>query len=99
MKFELLNGKLSNIMTYTLLTVIDLLQNIITILLFTHIILSYVLSPFHPLRQAIDRVISPMLDPIRRLIPPTGGIDFSPMALWLIVYLVARILRELILNI
>ena len=99
MKFELLNGKLSNIMTNTLLTVIDLLQNIITILLFTHIILSYVMSPFHPLRQAVDKVISPMLDPIRKLIPSSGGLDFSPMALWLIVYLVARILREIVLNI
>ncbi len=99
MIFESLNGKLSNIMTNTLLTVLDLLQNIISILLITHIILSYVMSPFHPLRQAVDRIISPMLDPIRRLIPPTGGMDFSPMALWLIVYLVARILRGLILNI
>ncbi len=83
-------------MTYTLLSVVDILQGLITILLFTHIILSYVMSPFHPLRQAIDKIISPMLDPIRRVIPPTGGLDFSPMALWLLVYLIGNILKQLI---
>jgi YggT family protein len=85
-------------MANTLITIINVLEDLITILLFAHIILSYVMSPFHPLRQAIDKIISPMLDPIRRLIPPTGGLDFSPMALWLIIYLVANILRQLILN-
>ncbi len=85
-------------MANTLITIINVLEDLITILLFAHIILSYVMSPFHPLRQAIDKIISPMLDPIRRLIPPTGGLDFSPMALWLIIYLVANILRQLILS-
>jgi len=85
-------------MANTLITIINVLEDLITILLFAHIILSYVMSPFHPLRQGIDKIISPMLDPIRRLIPPTGGLDFSPMALWLIIYLVANILRQLILN-
>jgi YggT family protein len=85
-------------MANTLITIINVLEDLITILLFAHIILSYVMSPFHPLRQAIDKIISPMLDPIRRLIPTTGGLDFSPMALWLIIYLVANILRQLILS-
>jgi len=86
-------------MAYTLISIINILERVVTLLLFAHIILSYVMSPFHPLRQTIDKVISPMLDPIRRMLPSTGGMDFSPMALWLIVYLVARILRELILTI
>ena len=86
-------------MAYTLISIINILERVITLLLFAHIILSYVMSPFHPLRQTIDKVVSPMLDPIRRMLPTTGGMDFSAMALWLIVYLVARILRELILTI
>jgi YggT family protein len=31
-------------------------------------------------------VTEPLLQPIRRLLPRSGGIDFSPIVLWLIVY-------------
>jgi YggT family protein len=31
--------------------------------------------------QALDAVTEPLLGPIRRLLPPTGGIDFSPLVL------------------
>lgn len=86
-------------MAYTLLSIVNIIERLITYFLFAHIILSYILSPFHPVRQFIGKVISPMLDPIRRIMPPTGGIDFSPMALWLIVYLLGNVLKQLIINV
>lgn len=85
-------------MTITYITLIDLLENIITILIFAHIILSYVMSPFHPIRQAIDKIVSPMLEPINRIMPPMGGLNLSPMVLLLLVFFISRILRELVNN-
>jgi YggT family protein len=44
-------------------------------------ILTYFLSPYHPIRQMIDRFVEPMLLPIRRVLPPLGMLDFSPLVL------------------
>ena len=55
-------------------------------------ILQFFLPPYHPTREALGRIIQPMLDPIRRLVPPTGGLDFSPMILLFLVYLVRNLL-------
>jgi YggT family protein len=38
----------------------------------------------------LNRLTEPMLRPIRRLIPPMGGLDLSPMILLLIIYVLER---------
>lgn len=55
-------------------------------------LLSFVLSPYHPIREALDRIVAPFLNPIRNLMPNTGGLDFSPLILILAVVLIARFL-------
>jgi YggT family protein len=55
-------------------------------------LLSYFVSPYHPVREALDRIVSPFLDPIRRVVPPAGMMDFSPLVLILLIDLVSRIL-------
>lgn len=39
------------------------------------------LSPAHPVARFVDALTEPVLDPIRRALPPMGGLDFSPMVL------------------
>ena len=75
---------------------IVLVIRLLSILIIVHVVLSYFMSPFHPIRQAIDRIVEPMLAPIRQLIPPVGGIDFSPIVLLLLVQLIGTILVNLI---
>lgn len=72
--------------------IINILSQLITLLVILHIILSYFMSPYHVVRQAVDSVVEPMLAPIRRLMPQTGMLDFSPMVLIILVQLVARLL-------
>lgn len=36
--------------------------------------------------SGLDQVFTPLLDPIRRLLPSTGGLDFSPLLLFLALY-------------
>lgn len=49
------------------------------------VVLSYFVPPFNPLRSMLDRIVQPMLDPIRRVLPPTGMLDFSPLLLLIIL--------------
>ena len=52
----------------------------------------------HLVRMALDvldRLTFPLLRPIRRLLPRVGGIDFSPIILLLVVWLVQMELAAL----
>jgi YggT family protein len=71
---------------------INLLVQVITILVIAKVILSYFMSPYHPIRETVDRIVNPLLDPIRRIMPSTGMIDFSPLILLVLVQLLRRVL-------
>ena len=71
---------------------------VLTILVFVWVVVSWVAPPYHPLREALDRVVEPLLAPIRRLLPMAGPVDFSPMVLIILIELAARILSSLILS-
>ena len=49
----------------------------------------------HPLIRAIVRITDPVLLPIRRLVPPLGGIDVTPIAALLLI----QVARYLLINI
>lgn len=83
-------------MYFVLAQLINTLANLLTLLVIVSVILSWFMSPYHPLREALDRLVDPMLMPIRRFVPPLGGLDFSPMILILLIELVAWLLNTLI---
>ncbi|MBM3180392.1 MAG: YggT family protein [Chloroflexi bacterium] len=60
-------------------------------------LLSFFLPPYHFLREALDRIVDPFLNPIRRLMPGTGTIDFSPLILIIAVQFLSRIVIALLL--
>ncbi len=63
------------------------------IVLLIRIVLSWV--PHNPYNQAIRflyKITDPVLNPVRKLIPPFKGIDFSPI----IVFFALGILKQLI---
>jgi YggT family protein len=62
-------------------------------MLFWGIIIHAVLSWFPnaqraPAARMLDQLITPLLRPIRRLLPDLGGIDLSPLALLLLVQMI-----------
>jgi YggT family protein len=61
-------------------------------------LLSFVLPPYHPVREALDRIVNPFLNPIRNLMPQSGMLDFSPLILILAVELLSRVLISIILS-
>jgi len=78
--------------------IINMLAQFITLLVIAQVVLSYFMSPFHPVRQVVDRVVEPLLAPIRRIMPQTGMLDFSPMVLIILVQIVARLLVGLLIS-
>jgi YggT family protein len=79
-----------------LVYLINLLTNLIFWLVIIYVVLGYFVSPYHPLMEFLRRLVSPMLDPIRRIMPQTGMLDFSPLVLIILVQLVGWIIISLI---
>jgi YggT family protein len=49
---------------------------------------------FVAVHDAIARLFEPILRPIRRFLPDTGAIDFSPMVLLLLIYAIIIVLES-----
>ena len=79
-----LNGMLSlSILAYLLVAVFDLLRLLIEIYfwgIFILVIASWVGTVSHPSVSLVSQVIEPYMRPFRKIIPPIGMIDISPMA-------------------
>ncbi len=61
-----------------LLTIIDMYSFVV----FGAVIISWIRLPHNnPISQFVNSLTEPVLDPIRRMLPDMGGLDFSPMIL------------------
>lgn len=79
------------------------LTSLVLTLLFWAILIRAILSwvqpdPRNPIVQFLDRVTSPILYPLQRIIPPLGGIDLSPLVAMLLIELLKGLLVNAILN-
>jgi YggT family protein len=78
------------VLLYTLSQIIGYLISIIIVLVISQFVLSLLIS-FNvvnmqnnfvaALWKAINALLDPMLNPVRRIMPNTGAIDFSPLVL------------------
>ena len=61
-----------------LIQIIDLYSLIVLV----SVVMSWVrLPPTNPVNQLVEALTEPVLTPIRKALPPTSGLDFSPMIL------------------
>jgi YggT family protein len=80
-----------------LIPIINAIYYILVILIFARFILSWIRpDPYHPtwgpITRCVDQATEPLLAPIRRLLPATGGLDFSPMILLFGLYFIRSLL-------
>jgi YggT family protein len=47
-----------------------------------------------PVVQALNAITDPILDPLRRVIPPLGAIDLTPMIAIIVLFTISQILFE-----
>lgn len=82
-----------------LVTLINLLSQLLTLLVLAQAIMSYFVAPYHPVREALDRLLEPLYAPIRRILPQTGMLDFSPLVLIILVQIISRLLISIVISI
>lgn len=80
----------------TLAVIINGIQQILILLIIISVILSYFMDSYHPIRRTLDRIVEPMLAPIRRVVPLVGMIDLSPLILILLIQLIGNLLIRLL---
>jgi len=67
-------------LAWALPELINLAINIILLMVFIRVILSWLNpDPYHPAAGLLDSLTEPVMRPARRILPPVGGLDLSPV--------------------
>ncbi len=78
---------------------IDKLIAIYSYLLLARVALSWFrVNYYNPWVRLLLRITDPFLEPFRALIPPMGGIDFSPIVAFLVLNLIRSLLIRFLLG-
>ena len=81
-----------------LVRVIQLITTFFIWIVIASALLSFILPPYHPVREALDRIVNPFLNPIRSVVPMAGMMDFSPLILIIAVEFLSRVLTTILLS-
>jgi len=87
---------LAKIRIIMIITIVDIVRQVVYLLVLLKVVLSYFMDPYHPFRQSVDRLIDPLLKPIRQIVPTVGRFDFSPIILIILVEVIAFIIKSLV---
>ena len=79
-----------------IIRIVNAVVSIVTLVVFIYALLSFFLSPYHPIRETLAKIIEPLLVPIRKALPPTGGIDLSPLVLIILIQILGAIMVALL---
>ncbi len=83
------------ILTRAFFFTLDVILSMLFFTLIIRAIASWIaLNNTNPALDLIIQLTEPLLLPIRRIIPPSAGLDFSPMILMLLVWFTMRILSQ-----
>jgi YggT family protein len=88
---------LPSVLPLLLLSVVELLDTTLLVLLgaiFLYVILSWV-SPdgYTPAGRLLADLVEPLLRPFRRMVPPLGGLDLSPLLVILLLSVLRMVLN------
>lgn len=80
-------GVMPGVMLWAAVKLVSLTVYVLMGAVLIQALLSWV-NPYTPLAPLLDALAGPMLRPARRIIPPIGGVDLSPLAVLLVLQLV-----------
>ncbi|MDF1856349.1 YggT family protein [Pseudooceanicola sp.] len=87
----------------SLFQILMLILDIVWFFIIAHIIMSWlinfaVLNMRQPLVaqiwQGLNRIVEPMYRPIRRILPPMGGLDLAPLVVLIALYAIRIVLAN-----
>lgn len=82
------------LMAGALVEVLRLAVHLAMLVVLVSAILSWV-NPYAPLAPFFDQLSRPLLAPVRRFVPPLGGVDLSPLVLLLALQVLLMLLDSL----
>lgn len=89
-----------DILISSFVRLIDLFLTIYVWIIIARAIISWINPyPYHPLVRFLYRVTEPVLAPVRKIIPPIGGIDISPVIVIFIIFVIQNLLHRLLVKI
>jgi YggT family protein len=79
-----------------LLNLLGLLLELYSLVIFARVLITWVpnLDPYHPAVQFLHQVTDPVLEPARKLIPPIGMVDISPIIVMIVLQFLASALMN-----
>lgn len=84
-------------MALQIILVVNTAFNVLVWLIIGRCILSFIRhNPYQPVIKFIYDVTEPVMAPFRRLLPATGGVDFSPIVAILAITLVQKLVIQLL---
>jgi YggT family protein len=86
----------SALLIIILVQIVNAIAWLLTLLIIVDAVLSYFMSPFQPFRQTLDRLVEPMYRPIRKVIPPIGMLDLTPLILIILIQIIQYVLVTLL---
>ncbi len=76
-----------------LFTFIRIIAELLTLAIFIRVILSWVSQRPNSITIILDKIVEPLLSPLRRIMPRTGMFDFTPLVAIILLQVIARLLR------
>ncbi len=84
------------------MAVIQLVQTLFEVysfILLARVLTSWVqVDPYNPIIRILHQLTEPLLAPIRRLLPQTGMMDFSPIVAFVVITIAERIVVALMVS-
>jgi len=78
-----------------LIEFISILSGALTLAIFVQVILSWFMpAGGAPFMRVLQDITEPVLAPIRRILPPIGGLDFSPILAMILIQVVSSLLIQ-----
>lgn len=81
-------------MPFVVLIVDWVIEILIILIVIASLISWFRPDPRNPLVRLLHQVVDPLLHPVRSLLPSSMGLDFSPMVVILILYVLQQLLRS-----
>jgi YggT family protein len=77
-------------------SLLGFLLEIYSFVVLARVLLTWVpnMDPYHPAVQFLHRITDPVLEPARKLIPPIGMIDISPIVVMIVLSFLANALMR-----
>lgn len=84
------------LLVWSLIGVASLMVNLLFFAILALIIFSWIApGSYHPALALLHQITEPVMGPFRRLLPPIGGLDLSPILVFVVINILGKLLSAL----